>query len=305
MRSESIVLTIVVAVFCIGCGTTKMKTGTEQLLMSDAVDRSIAALDFRPLGGKKVYLDSDFIRPVKGIGFVNSDYIISSLRQQIASSGCMIQDDRNAADIIIEARVGVLGADGYAVTYGLPASNMLSTAATLFPETPPVPTIPELSIGRREAEKALAKIAAFAYDRETRQPVWQSGLSQSESDAKDTWVLGIGPFESGTVRDKTQLAGKSFRFDRQTGSAENEDGQPRPRVEYSAEMHFDEGFPLVEQRGTIEQGTALDAAIESRLQQVSYEQIEAQVAVESSGPEPDDEKPADSESAEPETEPKE
>ena len=49
----------------------------------------------------------------------------------------MLQDDRTAADIIIEARVGVLGADGYAVTYGLPASNMLSTAATLIPETPP------------------------------------------------------------------------------------------------------------------------------------------------------------------------
>ena len=38
---------------CMGCGTTKMKTGTEQLLMSDAVDRSISALDFRPAGGQE------------------------------------------------------------------------------------------------------------------------------------------------------------------------------------------------------------------------------------------------------------
>ena len=84
-------------------------------------------------------------------------------------------------------------------------SETIPVNATLIPETPPVPTIPEISIGRRESTKASAKVAAFAYDRVSREPVWQSGVAHSETDARDTWVLGIGPFESGTVRESTRV----------------------------------------------------------------------------------------------------
>ena len=47
--------------------------------------------------------------------------------------------------------------------------------------------------------EAAAKIAAFAYDRETRTPLWQSGVNSSLATAKDTWVLGVGPFQGGTI----------------------------------------------------------------------------------------------------------
>ena len=42
----------------VGCGTTTTRIATEQLLMSDAVDRAIAAIDFRSLEGEKVYVAS-------------------------------------------------------------------------------------------------------------------------------------------------------------------------------------------------------------------------------------------------------
>ncbi|MFM7517812.1 MAG: DUF6655 family protein, partial [Pirellula sp.] len=44
-----------------GCGTTKSVTATEQLLMSDAVDSTISKIDFRPLTGYKVYLDTTYM----------------------------------------------------------------------------------------------------------------------------------------------------------------------------------------------------------------------------------------------------
>ena len=66
-----------------GCGTVKSRSATEQLIISDAVDRSVSQIDFRPLSGKKVYLDTQYVRSIKGPGFVNADYIISSLRQQM------------------------------------------------------------------------------------------------------------------------------------------------------------------------------------------------------------------------------
>jgi len=194
-----------------GCGTVKSRSATEQLIISDAVDRSVAQIDFRPLSGRKVYLDSRFVKPVKGVGFVNADYIISSLRQQMTAAHCMLQDKVEDADYVVEARVGALGSNDQEVNYGIPASNAITAASSLLPTQPAVPTIPEISLAKRNDFRAAAKIAVFAYDRKTRQAVWQSGLSRGESTVKATWILGAGPFESGPIFDRPQFAGTSFR----------------------------------------------------------------------------------------------
>src|SRR5690606_5395103 len=44
----------VLLVIAAGCGTTRDKLATEQLLLSDAVDRAVARIDFSPLKGEKV-----------------------------------------------------------------------------------------------------------------------------------------------------------------------------------------------------------------------------------------------------------
>ncbi len=190
-----------------GCGSTTQRLGTEQLLMSDAVDLSIAQLDFRPLQARKVYLDSTYLQSIKGIGFVNAPYIISSLRQQLTAAGCLLQDGRDDADIIVEARVGALGTDGHEITYGLPKNNLLSSAAAVIPNAPVLGTVPEISAARVEAQSGIAKVLVFAYDRETRHPIWQSGVAKAESTSRNSWVLGAGPFQRGTVHRGTRFAG--------------------------------------------------------------------------------------------------
>ena len=55
----------------VGCGTTRERDATNQLVMSDAVDRSIRAIDFRPLAGRKVYLDTSYLRHVKGLSLIH------------------------------------------------------------------------------------------------------------------------------------------------------------------------------------------------------------------------------------------
>ena len=109
----------------VGCGTTREQKATEQLVMSDAVDKSVQHIDFRPLSDQKVYLDNSYLRHVKGEGFVNSEYVTSALRQQIVAAGCLIQDSPQDADIIVEARLGVLGSDDHRVTFGLPENSAL------------------------------------------------------------------------------------------------------------------------------------------------------------------------------------
>ncbi len=190
-----------------GCGTTQTQLATQQLILSDAVDRAVAQLDFRVLAGQKVYLDDRFIQNVKGIGFVNSEYVTSALRQQMLASGCLLQPTANDADYIVEARVGTLGHDQHDVTYGIPANKSLANLVDLVPNAPDLPSIPELSLARRHDQLAAAKIAAYAYDRRTREPVWQSGTAVPLSDAKSSWFFGIGPFQTGTIYPEPRFAG--------------------------------------------------------------------------------------------------
>lgn len=205
-------------------------------MLSDAVDRSVAAIDFRALSGQTVYLDTQYLEFVKGLGFVNADYVISSLRQQMVAARCLLQDKPEDAEYIVEARIGTLGADRHEVTYGVPANNLLSTAATLMPVAPPVPTIPEISIAKRNDQQAAAKIGVFAYNRGTRQPVWQSGLSLSRSNARDAWVAGAGPFQSGSIHKGTKFAGRTLGFSFLGGDSEAEEREPL--VAYEKEMLF-------------------------------------------------------------------
>lgn len=231
------------ALIATGCGTTREHTATEQLVVSDAVDRSIQTMDFRPLSGRKVYLDTSYLRQVKGAGFVNAEYVISGLRQQILAAGCLIQDSSKDAEVIIEARIGTLGSDTHQVTYGLPENNALNNAARLLPNAPALPSIPEISVARRDAREAAAKIAAFAYDRETRQPIWQSGVRHSTATAKNTWVMGIGPFQGGSIREKTKLADNPFRFGRRSRNSSPAGEFERPPVDFTAETRFNQGWP--------------------------------------------------------------
>ncbi|TWT50696.1 hypothetical protein Pla22_34390 [Rubripirellula amarantea] len=228
-----------------GCGTTREYNATSQLVMSDAVDRSIAAIDFRPLSGRKVYLDTSYMRQIKGESFVNADYTTSAMRQQIAAAGCLLQDSSNDAELIIEARIGTLGTDDHRVTFGIPENKSLGSVISLVPGAPAVPTIPEIAFARREAREAAAKVAAFAYDRETREPVWQSGVKPANATAKDTWVLGVGPFQGGSIRERTKLAGGALRFNRKKQTGSPAIVYDRPPVDYTAVTRFQEGEPLL------------------------------------------------------------
>ena len=190
----------------------RRRQGTEQLLLSDSVDRSVDEIDFSPLAGRKVFLDTTYIRPVKGVLFVNSDYIVSALRHKLITSGCLLQAKSDSADYILEARVGALGTDTLDVTYGIPASNLLNQASTVLGGVPALPAVPEISVGKRNSAMSTSKIVAYAFHRETGTPVWQSGSAVAKSDAKDTWMMGAGPLQRGTIYDGVSFAGTRIRI---------------------------------------------------------------------------------------------
>ncbi|MEE3368039.1 MAG: DUF6655 family protein, partial [Planctomycetota bacterium] len=117
-----------------GCGTTKTQRATEQLLLSDAVDKSVASLDFHVLAGQPVYLDTQFLSSIKTSSLVGAHYMESALRQQLLAAGCLLQESENDATYIVEPRVGALGTDGHNLTIGIPASHALNSASSLVTE---------------------------------------------------------------------------------------------------------------------------------------------------------------------------
>jgi len=194
-----------------GCSAGKQRLATEQLVMSDSVDRSVAKIDFSPLTGRRVYLDTKYMTASRPPGFVGPEYVISSLRQQMMAHDLRLMDKPEDADIIVEARCGVLGNDGHDVSFGIPAGNNVgATAATLSGY--PVPAIlPEISLAKRMDQMGATKVAVFAYDKETKEPIWQSGIATSMTNTKDYWFLGVGPIQRGSVYGGTRFAGDPLK----------------------------------------------------------------------------------------------
>ncbi len=228
-------LLLALFVTTLGCGSTKSRLATEQLLVSDAVDQAVATIDFRSLAGENVHFDTRYLVNVKGVGFVNSEYIISSLRQQMVAADLRLKDKAEDADYVVEARVGTLGSDGNEIIYGIPANKGLSEASTMVPGAPALPAIPEISIARKEAQLGAVKVAAFAYDRKSGSPVWQSGISRTRTTSQDVWLFGAGPFQRGSIHSGTEFAGGELRF---PGSKKPEEVASRPPVTLDKEFYF-------------------------------------------------------------------
>ncbi|MEX0585889.1 MAG: DUF6655 family protein [Pirellulales bacterium] len=208
-----------VAIALAGCGTTRWtdtsRTGTEQLLLSDAVDRAVSEVNFRGLAGKTVYFDQQFLKD-------DNHYLISSFRQQLLACGCVLKEKREDAEFVVEARAGAVGTDRHDLLYGVPATNL----PTLAP-IPGMPTaIPEIPLAKRTAQRGVAKIAVFAYHRESGKAIWQSGVNQVASDAKNTWVFGVGPFQSGSIFRGTAFAGRKLSNPLARGDGGARDAHP-------------------------------------------------------------------------------
>lgn len=193
-----------------GCGINKSRLATEQLVVSDAVDRAVATIDFSALSGQRVYFDTQYLDGVNMGPNGNVKYVISSLRQQMMAYDLRLQEKADTADFIVEGRIGVLANDGYEVTYGIPGNAAAASATALLPTPVPVaaPGMPELSLGRRNHQAGTAKLGLFAYDRVTREPVWQAGVKRGASDMRDTWFMGLGPYHYRPKRNKGFWRGK-------------------------------------------------------------------------------------------------
>ncbi len=169
----------------VGCGTTKFsdtgRTATEQLLISSAMEDVVDEYDYSRLAGLKVHIKI-------ANSTVDSSYLQSLVRQQLAANGAFVRDSADDADYILEVAPGAVGTNRYELMYGIPETSIpaIGTLAAT--------SIPEFALVKRTDQKAQVKLNMWAYNKTTGAIIWQSGLKTKSSNIRDRWIFGAGPF---------------------------------------------------------------------------------------------------------------
>ena len=192
MRPASLSLTLTLMIGCTwmgGCSTARQsntaRTAREQLLISNAVDQALAKIDFAAFEGSKVFVDDKYLE------CSDKGYVVGSIRHRLMINGATISAKAEEADVAIELRSGGVGTDNADSYVGVPSIVL-----------PGMLTLPEVKLVTRTRQTALAKIGLVAYDTKSQQVLGAGGVSSSQSDDSNLFVLGVGPFQSGTAREE-------------------------------------------------------------------------------------------------------
>jgi hypothetical protein len=176
-----------------GCTTIKRsdtaRTGLEQMLISSAVDHALNRIDWSPIRGAPVFVETKYL------DCVDKNYIILSVHQRLLANGCTLVDKAEDSAVTIELGSGAVGTDRQDSYVGIPEISMPASQVA----------IPKLALFTREKAHGTAKLAILAYDTKSKQPVISTG-ALARSDHADWSLLGAGPVISGTVPAEIQAA---------------------------------------------------------------------------------------------------
>lgn len=176
-----------------GCTTTRTsdtaRTGMEQLLISNAVDQALEKYDFRTLQGRRVFIDEKYLDSV------DKGYLLSSIRERILYNGGQLCTKIEESDVTLEIRSGGVGTDNLETFVGIPKTSV--------PGVVPI-EIPDIKVWNRTSQMGTAKIGILAYETKTGTVYQHGGQALARSDDTKWFLLGVGPFQSGTVRNEVE-----------------------------------------------------------------------------------------------------
>lgn len=189
-KSTSVAILILVALLLVsGCTTARKsntaRTAREQLLISNAVDQALSKVDFAAFQGQTVLVEEKYLE------CTDKGYVLGSIRHRLMLNGATIAAKPEEADVVVELRSGGVGTDDADSYLGIPEIVL-----------PGMLTLPEVKLVTRTRQSALAKIGMVAYDARSHELLGAGGVSSSLSDDNNVFVLGIGPFQSGSARQE-------------------------------------------------------------------------------------------------------
>ena len=194
MKSSIYICCIAMIATLTGCTTTRTsdtaRTGMEQLLISNAVDQTLNKTAIPPVEGRKVFIEEKYLD-----GAVDKGYVIARTRQKLLNHGAFLVDKKEDSEITIELCSGGVGTDNVASFIGLPGLTV-----------PGLPIeLPEIRMYEKSSQFGTAKIGLVSYATGNGQLIYDSGTPLARADDSRWSVLGIGPFQNGTVREEVNI----------------------------------------------------------------------------------------------------
>ena len=173
-----------------GCTTTRTtdtsRTGLEQLLISNAVDQTLDKVALPSVTGKKVFLNDKYFDGV------DKGYVLGSIRHRLLRSGAMLVDKKEDSEMTIELCSGGIGTDNVESYIGVPGLTV-----------PGLPVeLPEVRLYEKKSQFGTAKLKLVAYDSKTGGMVHDAGAVLARADDSRWSVAGVGPFQTGSVRQE-------------------------------------------------------------------------------------------------------
>ena len=148
------VLALAIAACTTQRDTVPVRSASEQLIISTAIERSVVQLKFELPAGTRVFVETAYLD-----GYDNK-YVTGTVRDRLLREGMRLAPDRGAADAVVELRAGAMSVDERAVLLGIPSFEL------------PVPLAgqartPELALFKKADRLGVAKIAATTFDART------------------------------------------------------------------------------------------------------------------------------------------
>ncbi|MEM9413690.1 MAG: DUF6655 family protein, partial [Planctomycetota bacterium] len=200
IQTKILACLILISLVLSGCTTTRTsdtaRTGMEHLLISNAIDQTLDKTALPPVEDRKVFIEEKYMDAV------DKGYIVAKMRQRLLNSGAKLVDKKEDSEITIELCSGGVGTDNVSSFIGTPGLSV-----------PGLPVeLPEVRVYEKSSQFGTAKIGVVAYATGSGQLIYDAGTPLARADESRWSVLGIGPFQNGSVRDEvmTQTGDTDF-----------------------------------------------------------------------------------------------
>ena len=169
-----------------GCADPRItntgRTAIEQFLLTNAVDRTVAKLDFRMLSGEKIRIDYSNLTPQ-----TEKNYVQAILEARLAAAGAIIALKAEEAKFVLRPVSAALATEDSKIMLGTPQLPVP------IPDMSLSLVIPELPLFKRVNRYGHCKLGIEVLDAKTNKQIRVIGPAVSSS-IYSNWVVCFVPF---------------------------------------------------------------------------------------------------------------
>lgn len=164
--------------------TNSERTATQQILMSEAIDRALAQLPWPSLKGQRILVQAFTTTATK----LDGQYLKGATEALLNAHGAQIVKDVARADYVVTVLGAAIGTDQTESLLGTPRIE------TVFA------TLPELALYKAEIQQGLAKISIAVQHAHGGSYTFRSDPAQATTFVRSRRILFFSRYETDTSR---------------------------------------------------------------------------------------------------------